>query len=80
MSAYAEIPEGMETFDLVGGKYAVFLHRGLSSDTSTFEYIFQEWLPNSDFTLDDRPHFDLLGEKTKRNDPDSEEEIWIPVK
>jgi AraC family transcriptional regulator len=39
-----------------------------------------EWLPNSAYALDDRPHFEALGEQYKNNDPNSEEEIWIPIK
>jgi len=30
--------------------------------------------------LDDRPHFEVLGDKYKNADPDSEEEIWIPIR
>jgi AraC family transcriptional regulator len=37
-------------------------------------------LPNSAYELDDREHFELLGEKYKNNDPNSEEEIWIPIR
>lgn len=74
------IPEGMETFTLVGGLYAVFLHKGSSTDTSTFQYIFNTWLPNSEYILDDRPHFELLGAKYKNASPDSEEEIWMPIR
>jgi AraC family transcriptional regulator len=32
------------------------------------------------YFLDDRPHFEILGDKYKNGDPDSEEEIWIPIK
>jgi len=74
------IPEGMETFTLVGGLYAVFLHKGSSTDTSMFQYIFSTWLPNSEYILDDRPHFELLGAKYKNASPDSEEEIWVPIR
>ena len=74
------IPEGMEAFTLIGGLYAVFLHKGSSNDTSTFQYIFSTWLPNSAYLLDDRPHFELLGAKYKNAEPDSEEEIWVPIK
>jgi AraC family transcriptional regulator len=38
------------------------------------------WLPSSDYVLDNRPHFEILGEKYKINDPESEEKIWIPVR
>ena len=77
---FDSIPEGMETFDLVSGLYAVFFYKGLSTDTSIFQYIFGEWIPSSEYLLDNRPHFEILGEKYKNHDPNSEEEIWIPVK
>ena len=75
------IPAEMEAYTLTGGLYAVFLYKGSSSDfAKPFQYIFGTWLPNSDYTLDNREHFEILGEKYKNNDPASEEEIWIPVK
>jgi AraC family transcriptional regulator len=80
ISSVSVIPEGMKTYNLPGGLYAVFDHKGSSSDTRIFDYIFRTWLPNSQYILDDRPHFERLGAKYKNNDPNSEEEIWIPVK
>ena len=80
VSDFDNIPSSMETFVLSGGKYAVFNYKGSSTDNSIFQYIFTKWLPHSEYTLDDRPHFEVLGEKYKNNDPKSEEEIWIPVK
>ncbi|WP_309641689.1 GyrI-like domain-containing protein [Flavobacterium sp.] len=74
------IPNDMEAFDLVGGLYAVFDYKGLNTDIGIFIYIFKTWLPNSEYMLDERPHFEILGEKYKNNDPDSEEAIWIPIK
>ena len=76
------VPDGMECFNLDGGLYAVFLHKGAAATgAKTFQYIFNTWLPASEYNIDTtRPHFELLGEKYKNNDPDSEEEIWIPVK
>ena len=75
------VPDEMETFVLKGGLYAVFNYRGLSTDPRIFRYIFETWLPDSkEYTLDHRPHFELLGEKYKNNDPGSEEEIWIPIR
>lgn len=72
------IPSTMESLTLTGGLYAVFEHKGQS--TGIFEYIFREWIPNSKYDLDQRPHFELLGAKYKKEDPNSEEEIWIPIK
>jgi AraC family transcriptional regulator len=78
---FKTIPSEMETYILTGGHYAVFDYKGLSTDTKIFEYIFGTWLPHSkNYLLDDRPHFEILGDKYKNNDPNSEEEIWIPIK
>ena len=78
---FANIPDNLKPFTLQGGLYAVFLHKG---DTQAFmkniQSIFGEWLPNAEYQLDHRPHFELLGEKYKNNDPNSEEEIWIPIR
>ena len=74
------IPPNMEPFTLKEGLYAVFHYKGKSSDTKIFEYIFTNWLPKSNYKLDNRPHFEILGNLYKNNDADSEEDIWIPVK
>jgi len=80
VSDFEQVPNDMETFTLTAGLYAVFNYKGSSTDTSIFHSIFGDWLPKSDFMLDDRPHFEVLGEKYKHADPDSEEEIWIPIR
>ncbi len=77
---FGSVPTEMETFLLAGGLYAVFEYKGSSNDPSIFQYIFGTWLPSSDYFLDDRPHFEVLGDKYKNNDPNSEEEIWIPIR
>ncbi len=76
----SELPDGMEMLVIPAGKYIVFEYKGHSNNPEVFQYIFDKWLPNSGYQLDDRPHFEVLGEKYKNNDPESEEEIWIPVK
>lgn len=78
---FTTVPEGIELLTLPGGLYAVFEYKGASSQgAAVFRYIFETWLPNSDYELDSRPHFEVLGEKYKNDDPASEEEIWIPIK
>jgi AraC family transcriptional regulator len=79
VSDFETIPDGMETFILSGGLYAVFHYKGSSTDTKIFQYIFGTWLPNSDYFLDNRPHFETLGDKYRNADPNSEEDIWIPI-
>ena len=74
------VPEGFETLIIPAGLYAVFIHKGPSSKGfETYQYIFGAWLPSSDYILDHRPHFAVMGEKYKNEDPDSEEELWVPV-
>lgn len=75
------VPDQMETITMPAGLYAVFIHKGpASSGSKTFQYIFQTWLPNSEYIVDNRPHFEIMGAKYKNEDPDSEEELWIPIK
>ncbi len=78
---FNSVPEGIDTFVLPAGLYAVFLYKGPASEgAKVFQYIFGTWLPKSEYALDERPHFEVLGDKYKNNDLASEEEIWIPVK
>lgn len=77
---FDNVPADMETFVLPDGLYAVFEYKGINTDPSIFQYIFGTWLPDSIYELDNRPHFELLGNNYKNNDPSSEEEIWIPIK
>tara|TARA_B100000497_G_C7682467_1_gene413002 strand:+ start:1832 stop:2281 length:450 start_codon:yes stop_codon:yes gene_type:complete len=70
---FINIPEGMNSFILKEGLYAVFDYKGSSSDHSIFQYIFWKWLPNSFYKIDERPHFEVLGKNYKNNDPNSEE-------
>jgi AraC family transcriptional regulator len=80
VSDFDSIPDGMESFTLSGGLYAVFHYKGSSTDTQIFQFIFGTWLPNSKYVLDHRPHFEILGDKYRNADPESEEDIWIPIK
>ena len=81
VTAFDKVPDEMETIILTDGLYAVFFYRGAASAAApTFQYILGTWLPNSEYTLDDRPHFEILGDKYKNEDPGSEEELWIPIK
>jgi len=81
VSDFSQVPHNMDTYIMKGGLYAVFLHKGgPATGFKTFQYIFATWLPGSGYELDNREHFELLGDKYKNDDPHSEEEIWIPIK
>lgn len=77
---FTNIPEGLETLVIPAGLYAVFIHRGPSAMFhKTAEFIFNEWLPTSDYVLDDRPHFEVMDENYRPDDPEATEQVWIPV-
>ena len=81
VSDFDDTPEGLKDFTLPGGDYAVFIHKGTSQEfPKTAGYIYGEWLPKSKYTLDNRPHFEYIPENNKPNDPNAEEEVWIPIK
>ena len=75
------IPINMESIIVPAGKYAAFLSIGTHQESlGLLKYIFTVWLPASEYLLDGRPHFEVMGDKYKKDDPDSEEEIYIPIK
>lgn len=81
VSDFENIPANMNSLVIPGGWYAVFDYKGDGSDAASFfESIFSSWIPNSAYVVDDRPHFEILGSNYKKGDPNSEEEIWIPIR
>ena len=76
-----EPPEGMERVELAGGAYAVFIHRGPAAAwPRTAQHIFGAWLPASGRQLAARPHFEVLPGDYRPDDPEAEEEVWIPIR
>lgn len=76
----ADLPEGLEPLVIPAGLYAVFEHRGPASTFPlTMQYIFGEWLPKSEYLLDNRAHFEILPESYRPDDPEAREEVWIPL-
>ncbi|MDD3287855.1 MAG: AraC family transcriptional regulator [Alphaproteobacteria bacterium] len=76
----APVPEGMEKIHIAAQEYAVFTHKGPTSNiTITNDFIWKTWLPQSGVDLADAPDFELYGAKWKDNAPDSEFEIFVPI-
>lgn len=77
-----DVPEGMFSLEVKGGKFAVFTHKGnLNNLKTTYEYIYGTWLPNSSFELDKRDDFERYDNRFMGPENNaSEMEIWIPVK
>lgn len=82
VSNYDSIPSGMEKIELTEGLYAVFQYVGpASAADQIFHHIFTVWFPKSGFVLDNtRAHLAVMTEGYNPNDPNAEEELWIPVK
>lgn len=75
------VPQEMNSISIESGLYAVFTYKGLAKDFSNLmQYIFTEWLPKSEYTLDNRAHFNLLGNKYIKDSPESQEDVYIPIK
>jgi len=63
------------------GNYLIFTHKGLSKDVGlAYRYIYQEYLPDTDFVLDKPFNFELYGDKyLSPFNKKSESQLFIPV-
>ena len=75
---FTDIPLDMKSFTIPSGKYAVFVHKGMDA-SKTYQQIMTEWLPTSGYEIDDRPHFQVMGETYKNGSADSEEDFYVPI-
>jgi AraC family transcriptional regulator len=75
------LPQHMEAFIIPEGLYAVFEHKGTVSDfNKTTDYVYNKWLPESNYSLCKRPHFEILGNRyLGPNNPGSIEDVYIPI-
>jgi len=81
VESFENIPDCFAEFNLSSGLYAVFIHRGTPQEfPKTAAYIYGNWIPNSKYTLDNRPHFEILSENYNPKDLNAEEEVWVPIK
>ena len=81
VSDFNNIPNDFETFELASGKYMVFNYKGKAENgPELFRYIFQNSIPENQFEVDNRPHFEIFGDDYNPNDDSAEEEIWIPIR
>ena len=78
VSSVENIPKGMKKICLEEGLYAAFDFTGSMHDSRVFQFIFSEWLPNSEYSLDDRPHFDEFDEGG--GSEVARQMIYVPVK
>lgn len=80
VDASTEVPDGMESHTLLGGRYAVFTYRGRADAFGgAAQFIYGQWLPGSGYELAAREYFEVLPRSYRPDDPEASETIWIPV-
>ena len=81
VQSWEDMPGKFDKLVLPEGLYAVFRYRGTPADVAPFyRRILEEWLISSTYQLDNRPHLAVMGAAYKGNHPESEEDLWIPVR
>ncbi|MUU77127.1 GyrI-like domain-containing protein [Winogradskyella endarachnes] len=78
VSDFENIPKDMLKLTILKGLYAVFNHKGINA-AATYQSIITEWLPTSGYKIDNRPHFQVMGERYINGSPDSEEDFYVPI-
>ena len=75
------IPEGMIYHELLEQEVAVFTHEGsLDNLSETYNYIYEEWLPESGYELADGDEVEWYDSRFKYDSVDSQMDIHIPIK
>ncbi len=78
---FAGLPKDWARVRVPAQRYAVFRHRDhVSSIRSTFQAIWNEWLPASGCQVVDAPFFERYGEEFDGRTGSGGCEIWLPVK
>ncbi len=72
-----QLPAGMNSWDIGSHTYAVF-ETTLSQIGEAMNYLFQTWLPSSDYDPVDAPSFERYGEAFSPDNPVLE--IYVPLK
>jgi len=81
VTSFEILPEGFTYKRIPAQQYAKFVHRGPLTDlTKTYDHIFIEWLPGSEYLYDEEK-FDIewYDERFKYGEEDSELDIYVPV-
>ncbi|MEK6260003.1 MAG: GyrI-like domain-containing protein [Planctomycetota bacterium] len=80
VSSTAEVPEGMVSWTVPAGTFAVFTHRGpIRNIAGTVSEIYRVWLPQSDYQLTEIADVELYDHRFCPDGADSEMEYWISV-
>jgi predicted transcriptional regulator YdeE len=80
VESFAGLPDNMGRMRLTPQHYAVFLHSGpRAAIRGTWQRIFTEWLPRSDFESAQRPDFEVYDQRFDPRTRLGDVEIWIAI-
>ncbi len=75
-----DCPPVLESRVVPAAEYAVFEHHGaLDTLSDTYNAIYNEWLPNSEYNRSSTDDFELYDERFNYGAENSVMEIWVPV-
>jgi len=74
----ADVPKGMTFWELPSNTYAV-VEATLSTIGQAFDYVYNTWLPASDYQPGQSPFFERYGETFNPAEPNSILSIYIPI-
>ena len=81
VKSFKDIPEEMVEVEVPEQTYAVFTHKGkLDKLRQTYNYIYSEWLPQSNYEHVGKFDFELYDYRFMMDSDESEFEIYISVK
>ncbi len=77
-----DLPLHLDHITIPEGLWAVFKYKGTVEQFSQFAaYIYTQWLPESGYQIDDRPHYEYLSAHyLGTQNSNSEEDVWIPIR
>jgi predicted transcriptional regulator YdeE len=79
VSGAEDLPEGMVRWDVPAGTYAVF-STTLPGIGETFRHAYHTWMPQAGYQSTGGPDFEVYDERFDPEDPDSEFDLYIPIK
>jgi len=78
---FDDVPEGMESYEIPAQKYAVITHKGaLDTLQKTYIYFYNTWVKESNYEFTFGAEFELYDSRFKFGEPDSEMDIYRPIK
>lgn len=80
VSGFSALPSNFTRLRLPAMRYVVFLHREhISAIRTTWNAIWNQWLPESGHEVADAPFFELYSESFDPQSGDGGVELWVPL-